>query len=255
MNEARVGRLVGAVKRALEMTDPGGGSFVAESQRGAEAREILSGALAEFWREAAVDHIVGEVYRRIAVHRLSPAEAVRTAFEGRTLEDETLIEAAVEIARVFNLRPDYVCLWAGLDRGLGGPQAIPRVRAGLENARAGSEGRYCAVVRLADFSRDPGGEKRRGGKDSGQEWYEDHLRGYFDGRSEGRIKVDVSTPYGLASSFIKGSFGALAREVGSGAVLSRMEIVCDDDPLLVEMIVKVMQEEGGASDAETLGVL
>ena len=89
-----------------------------------------------------------------------------------------------------------------------------------------------------DFTDAPGARFREDGDKSGQEFYEDLLKPKFDKAVEEKVKliVNLDNTWGYASSFISGSFGKLSQEYGSDVVLSTLEMISNDEPLLIDKI-------------------
>jgi hypothetical protein len=102
------------------------------------------------------------------------------------------------------------------------------------------------IVIASDFSDAPGARDRRDGPKSGQEFYEDLLRPKFVAAREagGVLLVDLDGTWGYASSFVSGSFGALAREFGAEEVDKHLALKSGEDSILLEKIHAEIHSEG-----------
>jgi hypothetical protein len=93
----------------------------------------------------------------------------------------------------------------------------------------------------SEFSVTPGPRKRSESDFSGQQFLEDLLRPRFllaRKRKKGAIlHVDLDGAAGYPTSFLEEAFGGLAREFGSAKVLASLEIVCNDEPYLLDDIL------------------
>lgn len=94
-----------------------------------------------------------------------------------------------------------------------------------------------------DFSDAPGARYRDDGPDSGQEFYEEKLKPiYIEAVEKDRILIiDMDGTYGYATSFISEAFGRLGRDFDSKGILNRIRIKSDEDPLLIEYIIKTIK--------------
>jgi len=102
------------------------------------------------------------------------------------------------------------------------------------------------IVVSSDFSDAPGARYRSDGPKSGQEFLEDLLRPKFLLAEElqGLLHVDLDGTWGYASSFISGSFGALAKEFSARRTRHRLVFKSDEDSILLEKIEKEIETEG-----------
>ena len=102
------------------------------------------------------------------------------------------------------------------------------------------------LVIAKDFSEAPGARYRTDGPKSGQEFLEDLLRPRFvAARAAGaELLVDLDGTWGYASSFVSGSFGALAREFKSATVFKHLVLKSDEDPFLLDQIRTEIATEG-----------
>jgi hypothetical protein len=88
-----------------------------------------------------------------------------------------------------------------------------------------------------DFSKAPGGRFREDGKASGQEFRERFLEPLFaEGATQDSIRILLDGSYGYPTSFLEEAFGGLARRFGSAKVMSRLEFVSVEEPLLIDEI-------------------
>lgn len=99
-------------------------------------------------------------------------------------------------------------------------------------------------LRLLEYSRYPGPRYASQGPDSAEVFLRDLLRPrFFD--AEGRnvhLIVDLDGTEGYTTAFLDGSFGELAREIGSSRVLKTIEFITNDEPSLKEEIEFYMKQ-------------
>lgn len=89
-----------------------------------------------------------------------------------------------------------------------------------------------------DFSKTPGGRKKSEGTYSGEEFREKILSPKYKEAIEKKQKLEINLDdcYGFPTSFIEEAFGGLVRELKDRNVLSNIQIVCNDEPGLIEDI-------------------
>ncbi|MCK7596900.1 STAS-like domain-containing protein [Microbulbifer sp. CAU 1566] len=94
-----------------------------------------------------------------------------------------------------------------------------------------------------DFSDAPGARYRDDGDASGQEFYEDHLKGKFEEAvaKKNRLIIDMDRTYGYATSFISASFGRLSKEFGADKVLSIVEIISKEDENVKRYTINIIK--------------
>lgn len=93
-----------------------------------------------------------------------------------------------------------------------------------------------------EFSPTPGGRYIQQGELSGELFRVQFLADYFiNDRLTTDIVIDLNGIVGMAESFIDEAFTELVRKYGK-QVLEHFTFVSDDDPLLVEKILKEMKE-------------
>lgn len=98
-------------------------------------------------------------------------------------------------------------------------------------------------IRIAEFTTMPGGRYEADGPGSGQEFRRRYLEPHFaEGRNREQISVNLDGALGYATSFLEEVFGGLARQFGADQVLSRLQFVSDDEPLLVDEIKQYIIE-------------
>jgi uncharacterized protein DUF4325 len=99
----------------------------------------------------------------------------------------------------------------------------------------------------SEFSVTPGSRKRSEADFSGQQFLEDLLRPRFvAARKNGAIlHVNLDGAAGYPTSFLEEAFGGLAREFGSSKVLASLEIVCNDEPYLLDDILRYIRDAAG----------
>lgn len=102
------------------------------------------------------------------------------------------------------------------------------------------------IVVAKDFTDAPGARYRTDGKKSAEEFLETLLKPRFLAAKEktGALLVDLDGTWGYASSFISGSFGALAKEFGASTVYRHLTLKSDEDALLLEKIRQEIDTEG-----------
>jgi len=94
-----------------------------------------------------------------------------------------------------------------------------------------------------DFTRTPGPRYRTQGKWSGEEFREDFLENHFkDKKAKYKVIVMFDGTMGSPNSFVEEAFGGLARIYGVDWVLSRLEIISEEEPLLVKEIIDCIKE-------------
>ena len=74
------------------------------------------------------------------------------------------------------------------------------------------------------------------GQNTGQRFREELIQPIFE--QFDKIIIDLDDMYGCPSSFREEAFGGLAREYGKKAVLSKLEFICNDEPPLIDLILK-----------------
>jgi len=93
-----------------------------------------------------------------------------------------------------------------------------------------------AQINIAEeFTRLPGPRFRDEGENSGQEFREEFLRPRFEqavAKNETLVVVLDGATFGYPTSFLEEAFGGLAREVGIERVLSVVQYVSHNEPLL-----------------------
>lgn len=96
-----------------------------------------------------------------------------------------------------------------------------------------------------DFSDVLGGRFRTDGDYSGEEFYETLLCRKFDTavKNKEKLLIDLDGTFGYPSSFIDQSFGELSRRFGSNIVLKFIELKSEDQPSLIDDIVKNIKGE------------
>lgn len=87
-----------------------------------------------------------------------------------------------------------------------------------------------------DYTRFPGGRLISDGKFSAQEFRQKLIEPFFE--IEDKIIINLDGVEGFSTAFLEETFGGLVRKFGKDKVLAKIEIVCTDEPLLVEEINK-----------------
>ena len=95
-----------------------------------------------------------------------------------------------------------------------------------------------------EFTVFPGPRKRTEGEFSGEQFLDELLRPRFIAArdSQSALSVNLDGAAGYPTSFLEEAFGGLAREFGSEDVKRVLEIVCTDEPYLVDQIWKYVAE-------------
>ena len=99
-----------------------------------------------------------------------------------------------------------------------------------------------------DFSDMPGGRYENEGPYSGQEFRNKILLPKYNEaeQTNQKLQIDFDDCYGFATSFLEEAFGGLVREHHKKGVLSKIEIISNDDetiPGLIEKYVKAEEKE------------
>lgn len=96
------------------------------------------------------------------------------------------------------------------------------------------------IIIAKDFTKTPGARDRSDGDYSGQEFFEDILEPNYVLAKKDKFKlhIDLDNTWGYASSFISGSFGRLSKKYSSKEVLSVLEFKSNDQPDLINKIIK-----------------
>lgn len=91
-----------------------------------------------------------------------------------------------------------------------------------------------------DFSETPGGRLIKEGKFSGEEFRETLLfPKYKEALSlKTKLLVDFDGCFGFAPSFLEESFGGLARKLNNKKILDNIDLVCEDEPSVIDRITK-----------------
>ncbi len=89
-----------------------------------------------------------------------------------------------------------------------------------------------------DFSTTPGGRYIKEGPYSGEEFRENILYPKYLEATEAKKKLSVNLDgcFGFAPSFLEESFGGLARKLNNNKILNDIELVCNDEPGVVDRI-------------------
>lgn len=103
------------------------------------------------------------------------------------------------------------------------------------------------VIRLSiakEFSRRPGFRTREEGQHSGQEFYEDLLRGKFAEAldSEKILVIDLDGTEGYPSSFLSEAFRLLVKDYGKEKANNYIIYVSKESPRYIEKIKKFINE-------------
>jgi hypothetical protein len=94
-----------------------------------------------------------------------------------------------------------------------------------------------------DFTVTPGPRARSEGEFSGEQFLEELLLPRFKEAEKAgeHLVVDLDKTEGYATSFLEAAFGGLAREIGA-RVLQVITLKSDDEPFLIEEIIKYIKE-------------
>jgi hypothetical protein len=101
------------------------------------------------------------------------------------------------------------------------------------------------IINIAkDFTDAPGGRFIKDGPFSGEDFRERILIPKYDEalNSNDRILIDLDGCFGFPSSFLDEAFGGLARKKNNKDVLSIFEFKSEDEPSLINVIKKYVQE-------------
>lgn len=103
------------------------------------------------------------------------------------------------------------------------------------------------VLRVSDFTTEPGARYRDDGDYSGEWFREEALLPHFQRALDSHTKlvVDLDGTDGYATSFLEEAFGGLARIYPIDQVLSRVEVVSDEEPRWVDKIAGYIRNARG----------
>ncbi|MFA6250275.1 MAG: hypothetical protein WC686_02080 [Candidatus Shapirobacteria bacterium] len=97
-----------------------------------------------------------------------------------------------------------------------------------------------------DFTLTPGARYRTDGKFSGEEFYEDVLKARIDevwSKDNSKLIVYLDGTYGYASSFLSEVSIRIVKDfIDKKKILEKINFVSEKDPLIVEAIVKFINE-------------
>lgn len=100
------------------------------------------------------------------------------------------------------------------------------------------------IIKIAeDFTKSPGFRLRRQGEFSGEQFREEYLEKYFDGRADDSaiIVVNLDGALGYATSFLEEAFGGLIRKFPYiPNIEQRIEIISKEEPYLVDDVKRYM---------------
>ena len=93
------------------------------------------------------------------------------------------------------------------------------------------------IIKIStDYTKFPGGRFISDGKFSAQEFRQKLIEPIFE--TEDKIVIDLDDVEGFSTAFLEETFGGLVRTFGKDKVLEKIEIMCTDEPLLIEEINK-----------------
>ncbi len=96
------------------------------------------------------------------------------------------------------------------------------------------------TIKIAtDYTRFPGGRLQSDGKYSAEEFRKTKLEPLFD--NDEKIIIDLDGVEGYSTAFLEETFGGLVRKFGKEKVLEKIEIICNDEPLLIQEIQKYIE--------------
>ncbi len=95
-----------------------------------------------------------------------------------------------------------------------------------------------------NFSETPGPRSREEGDFSGEQFLDEWLNPSFIKARDSHqsLVVDLDGVVGYATSFLEAAFGGLARIYGSQDVLKTLELICKDEPSLVEEVRRYIED-------------
>lgn len=96
-----------------------------------------------------------------------------------------------------------------------------------------------------DYTTTPGGRYKKEGKYSGEDFRETVLLPkYIEAiKNKDKLIVELDGCYGFAPSFLDEAFGGLSRKLNNKHILDNIEIVCNDEPELIEKIAGYIKED------------
>ena len=95
------------------------------------------------------------------------------------------------------------------------------------------------IIKVADFSKVPGGRYRKSGPKSGEEFRDDILIPAIEALGpefEEELLIDLDGGFGYATSFLDEAFGKLPEKYGPRKGILNVRFKSDDEPLLLEEI-------------------
>lgn len=100
------------------------------------------------------------------------------------------------------------------------------------------------IIRISDYTKTPGGRYKKDGSFSGEEYRDEVLMPALRASLEKHEKliVDLDGTYGYATSFLEETFGGLVRKLKMCDYQSSMEIKSDEDPALINLINKYIDD-------------
>lgn len=95
-----------------------------------------------------------------------------------------------------------------------------------------------------DFSLTPGPRSRHEGEFSGDQFLEEKLEpAFLLARDSGQpLVVDLDGVVGYATSFLEAAFGGLARIYEPRDVLQTLQLICKDEPSLVDEVKHYIED-------------
>lgn len=100
-------------------------------------------------------------------------------------------------------------------------------------------------IKIAEqFSETPGGRYQKEGPFSGEEFREKFLIPKYREAKEASsvLEIDLDGVYGYPTSFLDEAFGGLAIAEKSHSVMKNIRLISNDQPGLVDLIKKIVQD-------------
>lgn len=89
-----------------------------------------------------------------------------------------------------------------------------------------------------EFTETPGGRFRDQGEFSGEEFRQRFLKPRYEAsiNNNEKLTINMDNCYGFAASFLEEAFGGLARDLKDKNIMKNIDIVCNDEPGIIERI-------------------
>jgi STAS-like domain of unknown function (DUF4325) len=103
--------------------------------------------------------------------------------------------------------------------------------------------KHTVKIRLADWTRFPGGRFKVDGQDSGEEFRETFLENEVAAGSD--FQIDFNGIFTVGWSFLDESLGYYVKKLGESEFRQRFQIIADDDPDIPHELETVIKQRAG----------